>query len=79
MADPVFTEQQIKDDGKNRVGKTAGQAGGATALVVVAQAGLQAKGWLHGELEPVVFGAYVTLATIGAASLMNLGKLRGKN
>lgn len=76
--DPVFTTEQIRDDGKNRVGKTGAQVGGATALVGLGQALCQSRGWLHGELDTIVFGYWVTIVTIASAALMNLGKLRGK-
>lgn len=78
-AEPVFTREQIKEDGRNRVAKTGGQVGGATAAVIVVQAACKARGWMHGELDTVVFGAYVTLVTIVAGALSNLSKLRGKS
>lgn len=74
----TFTPEQIKADGQNRVAKTAGQAGGATAVVIVGQWLAQQLGW-HGELPTEVFGALVTLLTIVAAWVTNLGRLRGES
>lgn len=76
--DPVFTTEQIKQDATNRVAKTGGQVGGAAAVVGLGQALCQARGWLHGELSPIVFGYFVTVATIAAAALTNIGRFRGK-
>lgn len=78
MPDPVFTSEQIKQDATNRVAKTGGQVGGATALVGLGQALCQSRGWLHGELSPIVFGYWTTLITIVLAGATNIGRFRGK-
>jgi hypothetical protein len=75
---PLFSVEQVKDDGRARIAKTGGQVGGATALVTAIQGILQARHLLHGEMAPVVFGSWVTLTTIAAAALTNLSKLRGR-
>lgn len=74
---PVFTPEMVKADAQTRIAKTAGQAGGATALVVVGQWVAQQIGW-SGELPVEVFGALVTLFTIAGAWVTNLGRLRGE-
>lgn len=78
MADPLFTPQQVKTDGANAIVRTGGQVGSATALVGLGQALAQSRGWLHGELDAIVFGYWVTLVTIAAAAATNVSKLRGK-
>lgn len=75
MADPVFTPEQIREDGVNRIAKTGGQVGGATALVGATQWAAQQAGW-HGELDGVTFGYFVTLVSIVASWLTNLRRLR---
>lgn len=72
-----FTPEVIKADGQARVAKTAGQAGGATALVIVGEWVAHQVGWT-GELPTEVFGAFVTILTIAAAWFSNLGRLRGE-
>lgn len=76
--EPLFTPQQIKSDGANAVVRTGGQVGGATALVGLGQALCQSRGWLHGELDAIVFGYWVTVVSVAAAAVSNLSKLRGK-
>lgn len=78
MTDTLFTTEQVKEDGRSRVAKTVGQGGLGTAAVTIGQAVCQARGWMHGELDPVVFGAYVVVVTGVAAAVMNLSKLRGR-
>lgn len=73
----TFTPEVIREDGQARIAKTAGQAGGATALVIVGQWFAQELGW-NGELPTEVFGAIVTLLTIIAAWLTNRSRLRGE-
>lgn len=76
--DPMFTPEQIKQDATNRVAKTGGQVGGATALVGLGQALCQSRGWLHGELDAIVFGYWVTIVTLILAGATNIGRFRGK-
>lgn len=74
---PLFTPEQVKDDARNRIAKTGGQVGGATALVGAAQWIAQQAGW-HGSLDGVTFGYFVTLVTIVASVVTNRTKLRGE-
>lgn len=73
---PVFTEAQIKEDGQNRVAKTAGQAGAAGALVIVGNWAAHQAGW-NGELPIEVGAAMQLLLTTIAGWLTNLRRLRG--
>lgn len=79
MAEPTFTPAQIAEDGRNRVTKTGGQVGIAVPIVGLAQALCQSRGWLHGELDPVVFGYWVAIVTVILAGLTNIGRLRGQS
>lgn len=74
----MMTIEETKEDGRSRVVRTVGQGGFAFALVTIAQAALQGKGWLHGELSPTVFGSYVTVLTGVSSAFMNISRLRGK-
>lgn len=76
--DPVFTPEQITADGRNRVTNTGGQVGIAVPVVGLGQALCQSRGWLHGELDPVVFGYWVAIVTVILAGLTNIGRLRGQ-
>lgn len=78
MTEPLFTSQQIKSDGANAVVRTTGQVGGATALVGLGAAFCRWKGWLHGDLDALASGYWVTLVTIVTAAATNVSKLRGK-
>lgn len=79
MTEPLFTSEQVKEDGRNRVKGTGFQVGGATALVGLGSAFLRQRGLLHGPLDPIGFGYWVTLLTISASALTNLSRLRGKS
>lgn len=76
MAEPAFTPAQIKEDAQNRVAKTTGQVGGATALTILEQYVAMRTGMLDHSLPTDVFGALVTVQSIAAAWLTNLSKLR---
>lgn len=78
MADPTFTPEQIAEDGRNRVGKTAAQAGVPAALIIIVIAALRGQGWFHGQLDTELTLAYQTILTATAAALSNIGRLRGK-
>lgn len=73
MAD--FTPAMVREDGANRIAKTAGQSGAATAAVIVGQYAAQRAGW-NGELPTEVFGAVATLLTVGAAWVTNRSRLK---
>ncbi len=76
---PLFTPAQIRDDGQNRVLKTAGQAGGLAApVLVIAVAALHGSGWLHGDLGLELTVAYQAVLTTIFAALTNIGRLRGR-
>lgn len=74
---PLFTPEQVKEDAKNKVARTYGQSGLASAAVLVGLWVSHQFGW-HGEMPSEVQLALGTLLTGGAAALMNLGKLRAK-
>lgn len=78
MPERLFTPEQIKADGGNRVAKTAGQAGVASAAVTLGAAFLRWRGWLHGELDIIGAGAWITILSAVAAAGTNWGRLRGK-
>lgn len=77
MADPIFTPEQIKQDGQNRVASTAGQAGTAGFVVVFGLWFARQLGW-HGEMPPDVVIALTGLLTTAASVLKNRRKLRGE-
>lgn len=74
---PLFTPEQIAEDGKNRVAKTAGQAGVSGAFVVVCLWVAHQLGW-HGDMPADVVAASTILLTAGAAMVTNLSRLRAK-
>lgn len=71
-----ITSEVVKEDGKNRVAKTTGQAGVAGAAIVVGLWFAHQAGW-HGDMPPDVVISMQILLTSGAAFLTNLSKLRG--
>lgn len=73
---PVFTPEAIREDGQNRVAKTAGQAGAAGAAVIVGNWAAHQAGW-NGELPIEVAAAMQLLLTTVAGWLSNLRRLRG--
>lgn len=72
-----LTPEVIKQDGQNRVAKTAGQVGGASSVVVVGLWVAHQIGW-HGDMPPEVVAATIALLTGAAGYLTNLSKLRGR-
>lgn len=78
MADLIFTSEQLKQDGQSRVGKTGMQVSGATAIVGLGAAFCRWRGWLHGDLDTLAFGYWITLMTIAASAAQNWSRLRGR-
>lgn len=77
MADKLFTPEQVRDDGANRVKGTGLQVGTASAIVIVGEWASQQAGW-HGTLPPRVNDAMVVLVAVGIAALTNLRRLCAK-
>lgn len=77
MADPMFTAEQFKEDGRNRVVSTVGQSGTAAAVVLIVVSALHARHLLHGHLSNDLFAAYALVLTGAASALKNLSRLRG--
>lgn len=75
---PAFTPEQIRQDGQNRIARTAGQTGVAGAFVFLASAFFRWRGWLHGELDSTATGAWVIVLSAFAAAGTNIGRLRGR-
>lgn len=80
MPDPLFTPEQVRDDGQNRVAKTGGQNGVALAAVTIGTYAAWKFGWLRSmeDLPVIVHDAIVMLLTVGASALSNLKRLRAK-
>ena len=76
MPEPVFTTEQIAEDGRNRVARTTGQVTVPAALVVIGEWLAQEVGW-DGNLETAVSGAMVVVLTSLAAYLVNRKKITG--
>lgn len=74
---PLFTPQQVKEDAQNKVVRTYGQSGIASAVVIVGLWVAHQFGW-NGEMPTEVSAGFITLLTGAAAALTNLRKLRGK-
>jgi hypothetical protein len=72
--EPVFTNEQIREDGRNRVARTAGQGGVAAAVVTVGEWAAGLAGW-DGALPTAVAGAFVVLLTAAASWWMNLKRI----
>lgn len=72
-----LTPAAIKADGENRVARTAGQSGVATAVVTVGEWVAQQIGW-DGSLPTTVAGAFIIILTAAAAMWTNRAKLRGE-
>lgn len=73
----TFTPEQVREDGQNRVAKTAGQVGVAAAIVTVGEWLAHQVGW-GGELPIVVATSMTTILTAAAAWWTNRGRLRGE-
>lgn len=83
VTEPVFTEEQLRDDGRNRVGKTGLQVGLGSAIVTIVLAVAHGRHWIHAGpdgslLDSVVKDAYNLVVSTAIAALMNLRRLRGK-
>lgn len=75
----MFSPEQLKADGANRVAKTSLQSAGLAApLVLIVVSALKARHILHGELSTELTLAYQSTLTIFFAALTNLSRLRGK-
>lgn len=73
---PLFSAEQIIEDGKNRIARTVGQVTMPGALVTVIDYALQR--WAGQEaLPPSVVGALIVILTGLAAWATNLKRLRG--
>lgn len=76
--EPLFTPEQIKQDGQNRVARTVGQTGIPGAVITVVDYLLQT--YLH--QDPLPPAVVVALGLIGAglaAWFTNLPRLRGED
>lgn len=72
---PVFTPEQISEDGKNRVTRSTGQGGVAAATVVVGEWLAQQLGW-HDSLPTAVSAAMQVILLAVAAYAMNRSRIR---
>lgn len=74
---PLFTPEQIAEDGRNRLARTMGQVTIPAALVNLIDYALQR--WAHEPaLPPVVNNSLVVLLTGGAAWMTLRKRLRGE-
>lgn len=76
-ADPIFTPEQIRDDGVARVAKTGAQVSLSVAIIGFAQWVAHQAGW-HGEMPLDVQGYATVILTTIAGALSNLRRLRAK-
>lgn len=74
---PLFTPEQVKQDGQSRVAKTAGQAGVSGAVVALLLWVAHQAGW-HGDMPPETVAAATTVLAAAAAWFTNRSKLRGE-
>lgn len=67
---PAFTPEQVAEDGRNRVSRTASQGGVAAATVTIGELVAQQAGW-HGALPTPVSAAIIVVLTATGSYLMN--------
>lgn len=75
--DPVFTAEQIKQDGQNRVARTGVQSGVAGAAIVVGLWIAHQAGW-RGDMPAEVVAASTFLLTTAGSWASNRSRLNGK-
>lgn len=73
---PAFTSEQIADDARNRVARTAGQVSIPAALVVIGEWVAQQAGW-SSQLPADVAAAVVAVLTGVAAYVTNRSRIHG--
>ncbi len=71
----TFTPEATREDGQNRVIRTAGQSGAAGAGITVGLWAAHQLGW-HGEMPAEVVLSFGVILTAAAAALTNLRRLR---
>lgn len=72
----AFTDDQISEDGSNRVQRAAGQVGLATAAITLVEWGVTGFELNDGHFPVTVFGSMVTIAAWAFAYLANRRKIR---
>lgn len=77
MANPLFTPEQVKEDGQNRLARTVGQVTVPGAVVTVLDYVLQ-RLTDQPPLPPSVVSALVVILTAVAAWFTLRGRLRGE-
>jgi hypothetical protein len=66
----MFTPEQVAEDGRNRVSRTAGQGGVAAAIVTIGEWVTQQAGW-HGSLPTAISAAMIVVLTAASSYLAN--------
>lgn len=74
----LFTPEQIRQDGQNRIARTGVQSGVAGALIVVGLWVAHQVGW-HGEMPAEVVASSGFLLTTLGSWWTNRAKLRGES
>lgn len=78
MAQIDITPQMVRQDGVSRIARSAGQSGGAGAVIVVGLWVAHQAGW-RGDMPAEVVASLTVLLSTVAAWVSNRGRLRGES